>query len=584
MVFPYKTQLKEIQEFNEYCKVGFFLNGEKAIISSESVLDSDYIIFPKDTILSSEAISLIPSIQEYIDEDFRIKGFSLEGELFEYIAFPINEFSLPHGLDPLYVRQQEYNKNIKYFKALESQNLINFVPDYSVDPINYKFEPEEYNNSKSQEAFYDNNTKQYFLNPTQIEKLLEIRRYDDFKEKNINERDWLISLFSNRTEPDPTPTAPKKVKILPAFMPVEGYFTLPANTLENQPDEILTTAGLYIFNMYVITAAFKHKIPYINHELNAGKVEKLNNDFSYLLLENKIQVKGELEVYFNNLAYISYMTEMLMPGLPIQYLEIDPDVEKLKKELLEKYKTEIQNGEAAFYADHVEKPLIKLLENKWKENPSWDIYGLGKKPTMGNNVKVNLLSVGPIKNPITDSYDIITNSFDEGIDVSKFSVYCNQLISGTYDRSIKTAYGGAKTKQLFSAMSNIVVDKPGSDCGTKLTLPIKFDSIGDANSFLYSYIINPKAKGENRHRDLIELTPEIMKDYIGKDLELRSPLFCNGEKLCNKCLGNLMYRLGIINIGLVSPRVTSSIMYKSMKSFHDQSIKTIHIDLSKYLS
>ena len=496
--------------------------------------------------------------------------------IMNFIRRLLNEFVVMNKIHP--------DKILKMDAALitvKSNTKISSL-SYNSDFLNnteIKFE--KYNPLKSSESLdpLSQSTEAYkefpqvFLNPEQIEKLLEIRDYKEFDQKNINKRDWLISIFSNRREAKPDG---KGFEVLPPLIPIEGYFKLPANTLPNQPEEILTTAGLYIFNMFCIASAFKHKIPYINHEINADALEGLNNELAGLLLQNKIGIKDEIEVFQNNTTYISYLTEIFMPGISVELLEELPEVKTLKKDLVEKYKKEIEAGDAAFYSDNVEKPLLNEAKKILSKDESWDIYSIGKKPTFGNNYKSNVVSVGPIKNPITDRYDIITNSYDNGIELDKYSVYCNQLISGTYDRSVKTQYGGAKTKQIFGAMGNIVADKAGSDCGTNKYLKMILNK-KEAKDYLYSYIIDKKT-GE-----LIELTPEVIDKYYDQEIMLRTPLYCWGKKICNKCLGNLYYRLGIECVGIATSRISASIMYKSMKSFHDQSIKTAHIDLKKFV-
>lgn len=433
------------------------------------------------------------------------------------------------------------------------------------------------------------NSKQ-ILKADQIEKLLEVKSLDDFKRLNVSHRDWITSIFSNRVEKelnkDGNPT--KKVKILPSLIPIEGYFTLPANTLPNQPKDIETTAGLYVFNMFVIAAAFKHKIPYINHEMKAPDISKLNNDLSYLLIENKIQIKDELEVYWNNITFISYMTEIFMPGIPVDFIEELPEVKKLKKELCEKYKDEIAKGDAAFYADNVEKPLLKLAESILKNHPSWDIYGLDKKPSFSNNYKTCFVSNGPIYNSIKEGYDIVTNAFDDGIDRSKYDSYCNQLIYGTYNRAVKTAFGGALSKTVFNSLSSIKVGDAGSDCKTEKTYNFVLDK-SQKTDYLYTYIRNPfYGKEGNKvfpHNDKwIELTPEVIDMFIGKEVQMRSPLYCESEKYCNKCLGNLFNRMGINNVSLTAPIMFRELMAKSMKAFHDASIKTIKIKMDDYIA
>ena len=66
---------------------------------------------------------------------------------------------------------------------------------------------------------------------------------------------------------------------------------------------------------------------------------------------------------------------------------------------------------------------------------------------------------------------------------------------------------------------------------------------------------------------------------MGKEFEMRSPLYCQGDKICNACAGELYYRLGVKNIGSLLTRMTSNILNASLKLRHDMSIKTKDIDL-----
>lgn len=724
-IFPYLSIVKSIESFNDTYNVGFLNNEEKILLHKDYKIGDKIFVFPLNTILSEEFLNLFPYLDGSVDDDYKIKAFSYEGELFTNVSIPINLLNqdIVNSLESF-----KYDKPIKSFNIDNDKVII--VPDYSKDSINYKFTPysrEEldvsiqsiptgewknplnhdyidktqsydvkdswYNvlislnekelaekiqktpkkdrystilkeNSKlypeiekkwreyilnfisankisindiistsydcivlkdsvkidttkinniiyTKENFIDNSfsleavqngekilfnpNEQYFLKPEQIEKLLEIRSMEDFDTLKVGQRDWLISIFSNKVieapiENDKDKKSYKKqtkTEVIAPLIPIEGYFTLPANTLPNQTEDIITTAGIYVFNMFVICAAFKHKIPYINYQMTSGNINKLNNDLSDLLLQNKIQVKDELEVYWNNITFLSYLTEMFMPGCPIDFIEELPEVQKLKKELCEKYKTEIAKGDAAFYADNIEKPLLALAKSKLKDNPSWDIYELGKKPSFDNNYKNCFVSVGPIYNFINESYDIVTNSFDDGVDRENYAAYCNQLLYGTYNRAVKTAYGGAQSKTLFSALSNIVLDEPGSDCKTKRTLKMMLEK-GTANDYLYTYVKNPfykKSGGPfNNNEEWIELLPDVLEYFIGKEVEMRSPLYCESPNYCNKCFGNLYYRMGINKAGLTTPVGSRNIMAKSMKAFHDSTIKTIKINLSNFLT
>jgi hypothetical protein len=57
-------------------------------------------------------------------------------------------------------------------------------------------------------------------------------------------------------------------------------------------------------------------------------------------------------------------------------------------------------------------------------------------------------------------------------------------------------------------------------------------------------------------------------------------MYCISDKICNKCAGELFYKLGIENIGLTTTKVSSTLMNKSLKKFHDVSLKLHEVDLN----
>jgi len=82
---------------------------------------------------------------------------------------------------------------------------------------------------------------------------------------------------------------------------------------------------------------------------------------------------------------------------------------------------------------------------------------------------------------------------------------------------------------------------------------------------------------------LILLDADNIDKYIGKKVKIRSPLYCTTDKICSKCAGELYYRLEMKNLGLIGDRIASTIMQKSMKQFHDSTIKTTVIDYESHL-
>ena len=77
---------------------------------------------------------------------------------------------------------------------------------------------------------------------------------------------------------------------------------------------------------------------------------------------------------------------------------------------------------------------------------------------------------------------------------------------------------------------------------------------------------------------LVCLTDDNKDKYVGRYVKMRSPMFCKSEKFCNKCIGEMPYKLGLKNLGLTVSVIGSNIKNKSMKKIHDMSIDIFKID------
>lgn len=130
----------------------------------------------------------------------------------------------------------------------------------------------------------------------------------------------------------------------------------------------------------------------------------------------------------------------------------------------------------------------------------------------------------------------------------------------------------------MSAFQTTVLDKAGSDCRTEHYLKVRLDK-DNASLLMYRYFKDKKSKVKK----LSLLTPNNVDNYIGEVLEFRSPMYCASEDICSKCAGDLPYKLGIENIGLLVNQVAQAIVTSSMKSFHDMTIKQNEINIYDYI-
>ena len=75
------------------------------------------------------------------------------------------------------------------------------------------------------------------------------------------------------------------------------------------------------------------------------------------------------------------------------------------------------------------------------------------------------------------------------------------------------------------------------------------------------------------------LTPDNISSYVGKEVELRSPMSCISDKICNVCAGDFYYMVEDMNIGLSASKIATTLTNLNMKKFHENVIKFSTIDV-----
>ena len=121
-----------------------------------------------------------------------------------------------------------------------------------------------------------------------------------------------------------------------------------------------------------------------------------------------------------------------------------------------------------------------------------------------------------------------------------------------------------------------MLDEKDSDCGTNKAIPFTLTE-DNIKLFMNRYIVD-------KNNELVLLTDDNKSKYIDKKVKIRSPMYCIGDKICNKCAGELYYKLGINNIGIMCEVASGVLMNRSMKAFHDSSIRMTEIDVDSYIS
>lgn len=331
---------------------------------------------------------------------------------------------------------------------------------------------------------------------------------------------------------------------------------------------INTTVGIWVFNKAFIEKELFDLFGYINKPITSKVFKEINKKMSYAVMEDKLPLDA-IKRYIMKTEKFQPYCNILSTSITENMLSIPKAIAKKKQELLKKYEKELATNDP-IVSQKIEKELIEECKVLLKDDPSVDMINSGAKIDWGNNFKNMFVMRGASKNPDplnpNGDYAIIKSDFMTGIAPDEYAAFADSLTAGPYARAKKTADGGAMEKIFVKALEHLYILPAGSDCGTKRTKTVTLtkDNIDD---WMYSYIV------ESGNR-LEELTSDNRDYYLGKKVKFRYSGLCESEKgICNKCAGNLFTRLGIKNVGVASYVIPASIKLKSMKTFHDSTIK-----------
>ena len=356
-------------------------------------------------------------------------------------------------------------------------------------------------------------------------------------------------------------------------VPAGGYGgKLPNGREKRNKEAFTTTVGRLIFNKYFIECepellAF---IGYVNDNVGKKVYGKIFDSLGYAVLEDKISIETYKRFCKKSQKFMPYVS-ILAPNHSDNMLTITKKINKKKAELIKANQEAFDNGDV-IVVDKVSKELLEYARELMKDDPAMDMFLSGAGGSFENNFKNMFIMRGSVQDPDPrKSYNIITSNYIDGVSKEEYSKLANTLAAGPYSRSKKTELGGYWEKLFLTSLQHVILEDPGSDCGTKRHITIK---VTDKNigSIMYCYVINPDGS-------LTEITSENKHKFIGKTVKLRFSSMCESKNgICNKCAGNLFYRLGIRNVGASTPQIPSRLKVLSMKLFHDDQLNFTEMD------
>lgn len=333
--------------------------------------------------------------------------------------------------------------------------------------------------------------------------------------------------------------------------------------IPNIKDYVDTTIGRAILNAILLGYNCKDKIPYINEYVDIDTIEGKVADG---LKSNKITIE-EYVNFVDSCSLLQSLSRIVTISATPKTMTPPPGLVKFKKELKEEFDknygvkwvrdavrvVEFENRLKEFDSEYMKDDPTngKVTSNKIKNDARSKMY-----LTFGTDTGFNINNEVP---------EMVYNSLLEGYppNIKQLTAIYNSSRAGSFARGDETKDSGTVSKKLLRATSNMVIT-PG-DCGSKLYKTIT------VTKELSKTLVGRYVKVGNK----IEVIEDGSK-YIGKTIEIRSPMFCKnkGRQYCAVCCGDNLsqYRKGAT---IIATDISAVLMKTFLKKMHTATKKIV---------
>lgn len=340
--------------------------------------------------------------------------------------------------------------------------------------------------------------------------------------------------------------------------------------LKGQP--VRTTFGLFMFNVILIWEPFKGTVDYVNKEFTKPFFEDLfrtimvdNPKEGETVPEGKASVDQCLEFSHNCNFLEGLGSHFIKPG-GVDALTVSPEVLKLKAELMEKHKHEL-NDPVVF--TRIVDQCVELDYKIMMSGPSRKFF-IAKK-FIDNSRKRMFIAFGIEPNDVGDAWVALPKSLDEGWDPNHLADYINTAVAGAYSRSMATGEGGAQVKETLRLVGRAVVSATVINCGTPVSEDITIEDHNKGYWVGSWMVVGTK---------LEQVTKANVAGLVGKTTKIRVPQFCTLEdgQYCKTCCGEGLGALGE-RLSAEIVLIPTGMMLQRMKAAHTAGSKTSLLDL-----
>ena len=338
----------------------------------------------------------------------------------------------------------------------------------------------------------------------------------------------------------------------------------------------VTTLGIFIANKFILEDL--GIFGYVNKPITGKLNGAIDGAMSKALMSGDI-TREQYGQYIDRTQWLygGPLAFIINTSLSETLLSLPPAAKKLREKLLTENKDAIAANDPQA-AVHIERAVVNaaLEEMRKSGDPSMAIFDSGCGIDPYNQYKTIMVMKGAVQDNTGESptgYKVITSNYDSGISKEDMPKIADTVVSSAYSSGVFTQDSGTNGKKYNALFQRVRIENRGSDCGTKDCLDIMITK-DNAEDYIWRYImVNGKP---------LMLTPENIKQYIDKNVKLRSPVHCKAKdpEYCSVCVGDRPYRIGIRNIGVTMMTISGATLNASLKKKHDISIKlrTITVD------
>lgn len=399
-----------------------------------------------------------------------------------------------------------------------------------------KFESDENNYPYK---LYDNNGTWCFVNP------------GDGK---------IVNITGSKTS-EPLLYMNESIKVTPGIIP-------------NIKEDTLTTVGRVLSNQLLKVYPFGDRLPFSNSKITYGSVEKEIVAIFEDVPENPEDRQDDkiyadmMDKYYLGAGMMDGLNVVSVPSATRRNMTACPEALMLRDQLYEKHKHELHDR--TVIAKIWEQ--IAEVDRKWiEEDPNEGFMQAGKYFDV---VRRRLYYMfGDEEKFDGTGIDFVAKSLEEGWDIDKLPTMSNSSRDGSFNRGALTALGGVITKNIIRSSAGASIAE--EDCGTKLGLTMTiFANV--AKEYLGNYVIQGSKS--------VQITNENIDSFIGKEVKLRSPGYCNtiDGNYCNICMGEFL-RGRETSVVMEQATVGTTQMGWFMSKMHGNALKLVsHSTVEKY--